>query len=133
MLTSAGQELLPHAEQSVAAADNADRALRSVRSLSGGVATFGVLRNADYYLLSGLVQRFHERHPNVRVRLIGLNSVEVAAAVAAGELEAGLVVLPIDDEGLRVTPLVRDEVLYASVRPGAAEQPVRSRISPRRR
>jgi DNA-binding transcriptional LysR family regulator len=117
VLTSAGQELLSHAEQSVAAADHADTALRSIRSLGGGVSTFGVLRNADHYLLSGLVQQFHQRYPNVRVRLVGLNSVEVALAVAAGELEAGLVVLPIDDDGLTVTPLLRDEVLYASVRP----------------
>ncbi len=124
VLTSAGQELLPFAEQSVAAADGGRQALNSIRSLGGGVATFGVLRNADHYLLSGLVQRFHQRYPKVRVRLVGLNSVEVALAVAAGELEAGIVVLPIDDDGLTVTPLLRDEVLYASVRPERLSAPV---------
>lgn len=114
VLTAAGVALLPHAEQAIGAADNGVRALRSVRSLTGGVATFGVLRNASYYLLSDLAQEFHRRYPDVRIRLIGMNSVEVAAAVAAGSIEAGLVVLPIDDEGLRVTPLLQDEVLYAS-------------------
>jgi DNA-binding transcriptional LysR family regulator len=113
-LTAAGTELLRHAEQAVAAADHGARALRSLGSLAGGVATFGLLRNADYYLLSELVQRFHERYPRVRARLVGQNSVEVAAAVASGALEAGLVVLPIDDDGLRVTPLLRDEVVYVS-------------------
>ena len=57
----------------------------------------------------------------MRVRLVGQNSVEVAAAVAAGELEAGIVVLPVDVEGLIVKPLLRDEVLYATsdpLRPG---------------
>ncbi len=98
--------------------------LRSLRSLGGGVATFGLLRNANYYLLSGLVEPFLERHPQVRVRLVGLNSVGVAAAVAAGELEAGLVVLPIDDTGLRVTPLMRDEVLFASTSPERTAEPV---------
>ena len=114
VLTAAGQELIPHAEQAVAAADDASRALRSVQALRGGVATFGVLRNADYYLLSGLVIRFHEAHPDVRARMVGLNSVQVAGEVAAGTLEAGLVVLPVATEGLIVTPLVRDEVVYVS-------------------
>jgi DNA-binding transcriptional LysR family regulator len=114
VLTSAGSELLPFAEQSVTAADHADQALRSLRSLAGGVATFGLMRNAGFYLLSDLAQDFHERYPQVRMRLIGQNSAEVAAAVAAGELEAGLVILPVDDGGLDVTPLMRDEVLYAS-------------------
>jgi DNA-binding transcriptional LysR family regulator len=124
VLTSAGHGLMPFAEQSVAAADSGGRALASIHSLGGGVATFGLLRNADHYLLSDLVERFHLRYPKVRVRLVGLNSVEVAAAVAAGELEAGLVVLPIDDDGLKVTPLMRDEVLYASVRPERLVRPV---------
>lgn len=124
VLTSAGVALLPHAEQTLAAADNGLRALRSVRSLSGGVATFGVLRNAAYYLLSDLAEEFHRRYPDVRIRLIGMNSVEVAAAVASGSLEAGLVVLPIDDEGLKVTPLLRDEVLYASKAPERLARPV---------
>lgn len=124
VLTAAGRELLEHAETAVAAADNASRALRSVQTLGGGVATFGVLRNADYYLLSGLVQQFHEAYPSVRVRLIGLNSVDVAMAVAEGELEAGLVVLPIDTGGLQVTPWASDEVLYVSSDPARTRTPV---------
>ncbi|WP_424894339.1 hypothetical protein [Streptomyces sp. SAI-124] len=40
----------------------------------------------------------------MRLRIVGLNSVEVAEAVGAGDLEAGLVVPPIDAEGLDVTP-----------------------------
>ncbi|WP_432541466.1 LysR family transcriptional regulator [Kineococcus sp. SYSU DK002] len=124
VLTGAGEQLRPFAEQSVAAADAGAEAVRSVRDLGGGVATFGLLRNADHYLLSGLVEDFHARHPRVRVRLVGLNSVEVAAAVAAGDVEAGIVVLPVDDAGLTVTPLLRDEVLYVSADPGRLTRPV---------
>ena len=124
VLTTAGQELLSHAETAVTAAESGAQALRSTKSLSGGVATFGMLRNADYYLLSGLVQRFHEMHPEVRVRLIGFNSADVASAVADGSLEAGLVVLPVDAEGLLVTPWARDEVLYVSADPSHTATPV---------
>lgn len=124
VLTAAGQELMAHAESAVTAADNAGLALRAVQALRGGVATFGVLRNADYYLLSGLVQKFNEAYPSVRVRLIGLNSADVAAAVADGDLEAGIVVLPIEAEGLRVTPWARDEVLYVSSDPERTKAPV---------
>lgn len=124
VLTTAGQELLPFAQQAADAAEGGDRALRSLASLDGGVATFGLLRNADYYLQSELLETFHARHPRVRLRIVGLNSVEVAEAVSAGELEAGLVVLPIDAEGLDVTPLRRDEVVYVSAVPERASRPV---------
>jgi len=123
-LTSAGHELLPYAQEAVEAADSGARAVRSLGSLGGGTATFGVLRNADYYLLANLVQMFHARYPDVRVRLVGQNSAETALAVAAGRIEAGLVVLPIDDEGLAVTPLMRDEVHYVSANAERTRTPV---------
>lgn len=123
-LTAAGEELLPYAQQSVLAADGGAQAVRSVGSLGGGTATFGVPRNADYYLLSSLVQTFHTRYPEVRVRLVGQNSAETAAAIQAGEIEAGLLILPIDDEGLTVRPLLRDEVFYVSADPARTESPV---------
>ena len=123
-LTAAGQELLPYAEQVVHAVDGGDHAVRSLGSLGGGTATFGVPRNADYYLLSSLVQTFHLRYPAVRVRLVGQNSAETAEAIAAGEIEAGMLILPVDDEDLVVRPLLRDEVFYVSADPARTAKPV---------
>ena len=53
----------------------------------------------------------------MRVRLIGQNSFEVVEAVRRGDIEAGMVALPIDDRGLDVQPIMRDEIVYASVEP----------------
>ena len=124
VMTPAGSELLPYADQAVAAVDAGTAAVQAMRTLGGGVATFGLLRNAPFYLLSDLVEQFLAQHPMVRVRMVGLNSVETAAAVAAGELEAGLVVLPVEDAGLTVTPLLRDEVHYVSAQPEHVRSPV---------
>ncbi len=123
-LTSAGQELLPYAEQVIHATDSGTHAVRSLGSLGGGTATFGMPRNADYYLLSSLVQTFHLRYPAVRLRLVGQNSAETAAAIQAGEIEAGILILPIDDEDLSVRPLLRDEVFYVSADPARTAKPV---------
>lgn len=123
-LTAAGEELLPWARRVVDGADGAEQAMRLLRGLEGGVASFGVLRNAPFYFLSDLVERFHAARPHVRIRLVGQNSVEVADAVRAGDLEAGLVVLPIPADGLDVRPLFRDEVLWASLDPARTSEPV---------
>lgn len=122
--TAAAIELQPHATQSVTAINNGLEALQAMTSLQGGTCTFGVLRNAAYYDLSDLVQRFHRKYPQVKVRLIGLNSAFVAESVANGELEAGLVVLPIEESKLSVRPLFRDEVLYASTKRPVNQGPV---------
>ena len=111
-LTEAGRLLRPQAERTLAAADEAMESVREVRTLTGGTASFGTFGNAPYYLLSDLVQDFRVRHPKVRVRLVGQNSSEVADAVRDGQLEGGLIVLPIDDRNLDVRPALRDEILF---------------------
>jgi DNA-binding transcriptional LysR family regulator len=122
--TQAALELRPHAAQAVSAVRNGIDTIDALTSLERGTCTFGVLRNAAYYDLADLAESFHHRHPNVRVRLVGINSALVARAVADGELEAGLVVLPVDEDGLDVRPLFRDEVLYASSTRDPATGPV---------
>src|SRR5215213_877406 len=123
-LTEAGRLLLPQAERTLAAAREAADSVREVRELTAGTATFGTFGNAPYYLLSDLVQDFRSRYPNVRVRLIGQNSSEVADAVRDGQLEAALVVLPIDDRGLDIEPAIHDELLYLSGAPERVREPM---------
>jgi DNA-binding transcriptional LysR family regulator len=123
-LTEAGRLLQPHAERTLAAARDAGDSVREVRELAAGTATFGTFGNAPYYLLSDLVQDFRTRYPNVRVRLIGQNSSEVADAVRDGHLEAGLIVLPIDDRGLDIEPAIDDDLLYLSADPDRTRVPM---------
>jgi DNA-binding transcriptional LysR family regulator len=112
--TEAGHELRPHAERTLAAAEAARESVVAVRELRGGIATFGTFGTARYYPGTDIVADFRRRYPDVRVRLVGQNSSEVADAIRDGELEAGMVALPIDDRGLEVRPIMRDELVYAS-------------------
>ena len=131
VITAAGAELLPWARRAVENVAGAEDLARSLTGLEAGVAAFGVLRNAQFYFLSSLAEEFHNAHPNVRVRLVGQNSVSVAAAVRRGELEAGLVVLPVPAEGLKVRPLQRDEVLWASADSARTAAPMTIQSVPR--
>ena len=113
-LTDAGRLLRPEAERTLAAAGEAADAVRRARTLTGGTASLGTFSTAHHLLLPGLVEDFVRRHPDVAVRVVGENSVQLADAVRAGRLEAGLVALPIDDEGLEVGAAVaRLEVVHA--------------------
>ena len=123
-LTEAGRLLRPQAERTIAAATEAAESVREVRTLTGGTATFGTFGNAPYYVLSDLVGDFRSRHPDVRVRLVGLNSSEVAEEVREGRLEGGLIVLPIDDRNLDVRPAIRDEILFLSADESKVAEPM---------
>lgn len=124
-LTEAGRLLLPHAERALAEVDNLADVVRQVRDLVGGTVSFGTFNSAHLYLLTDLIREFHSRYPKVKIRVVGLNSSEVANAVRNGELEAGLVQLPIDDRGLAVgRPVLTDQVVYVSADPASTRQPI---------
>jgi DNA-binding transcriptional LysR family regulator len=118
VLTEAGRALRPEAERTLAAAERAVASVAEVRELRGGTATFGTFGDAPSWLIGNVVAAFRRRHPNVALRIVGLNSSEVADEVRAGRIEAGLVLLPVDDTGLDVEPVMEDEVLYVSADPG---------------
>jgi DNA-binding transcriptional LysR family regulator len=123
-LTEAGRLLLPQAERTLDAARAAAESVREVRDVTGGTVAFGTFGSAHHYLLGGLVEEFRARYPSVRLRVVGQNSAEVADAVRDGQLEAGLVVLPVDDRGLDVRPVMREELLYISASERRTREPM---------
>lgn len=89
-----------------------------MRNLTGGSVAFGTFSSAHHLVNTDLVVNFRALHPLVRVRVMELNSRQIADAVREGDLEAGLVALPIDDRGLDVGPVEwTAEAVYLSRRP----------------
>ena len=124
VLTEAGRALRPHAEATLTEAEGARASVAEIREVRGGTAAFGTWGTSRYYIGPDLVEAFRRDHPGVRVRIIGQNSTEVVQAIHDGRLEAGAVALPIDDRGLEVRPVLRDEVVYASTVAKRVRSPV---------
>jgi DNA-binding transcriptional LysR family regulator len=121
--TEAGRTLLRHARRVLAAVEDAQRAVADVREVLTGTVTLGIFGTASYYLVADVIEQFRRRYPGVRVRLVGENSAQVADDVRSGRIEAGLVFLPIDDDGLTVRPIRQDQALYASTRLARVREP----------
>jgi DNA-binding transcriptional LysR family regulator len=122
-LTTAGRVFLSHAERVTEAAGDALTSVGRRHAAHERVVTMGTFRTAPYYDIATLAAQYCERHPDGRLRMRGENSFDVARAVQAGELEAGLVVLPVDDSLLDVRTLFRDEVLWVSRDADRAHEP----------
>ncbi len=123
-LTKAGRTFLGHAERVTEAADEALASVGRRSDQQRRDITVGTFRNAPYYDIAELAARFCAQSPDGVLRMRGQNSFDVARAVQAGEIEAGLVVLPVDDSLLDVRGLFHDEVLYVSADPEATRRPV---------
>ncbi|MCU1387480.1 MAG: LysR family transcriptional regulator [Ilumatobacteraceae bacterium] len=125
VLTEAGRLLVPAAERAVAAVREAEDTVHGVRAIVSGTVSLGTFSSAHHYILGDVVAEFRRRYPHVRMRIVGHNSVGVADAVRNGQLEAGLVALPVDDRGLEVgTTVWTSEAVYVSAEPERVAAPV---------
>ena len=126
--TVAGESLRTHAERTLAAAEEAQRAVQSVTSLETGTIRFGMFGTARLYAGAALIADVLERHPGVRVELIGQNSTDVQEDLRRGRLEAAMIAMPqVDSEGMEVTPVAQDELVYISSDPEKLKTPVTAR------
>lgn len=123
--TTVADALRPHAEQALAAVEEARRAVRSVTTLETGTIRFGMFGTARLYAGAGLVADVLRQHPGVRVELIGQNSTDVQDDLRRGRLEAAMIAVPtVTSEGMSVTPVARDELVYISADPERLTSPV---------
>src|SRR3954447_885196 len=123
--TTVADELRPHAERTLAAAEDARKAVQSVRQLETGTIRFGMFGAARLYFGARLVSDVLQRSPGVRVELIGQNSTEVHEDLRRGRLEAAMIaVASLESEGMKVTPVARDELVYVSADPAHLVSPV---------
>ena len=121
--TEAGRAFAEHAARSLRAVEDAADSVGELSAIRDGTFSLGVFGEPSAWRMDQVVAAFMGRHPGVSVRLVGHNSSAVVERIRRGELEAGVVLLPIDADNVEVRPIVRDEVLYVSADPGRTRQP----------
>jgi DNA-binding transcriptional LysR family regulator len=121
--TDAGRAFAEHATRSLGAVEEAADSVGELAALRGGTVAIGIFGEPSAWRIDELIAGFLRVHPDVSLRLVGSNSSAIADRVRRGELEAGVVLLPIDDDKLDVRPIVRDEVLYVTAHPDRTRQP----------
>jgi len=112
-LSEAGKIFLQHAITSLRAADAAVDAVREHIGIETGSIRIGGGATATSYLLPSVVRAARKRFPKVRFFVREAGSTQVARAVLEGELDLGIVTLPItlpDADRLVRIPLTDDEL-----------------------
>lgn len=128
-LTEAGRALLPRAQRILAELDNS---LRQIRNLSGHVAgrlSIGTSHHIGLHRLPPVLREYSARYPEVELDLHFMGSEAILAAVSGGQLEFGVITLPLQlPEQLAAQPVWRDPLCFVC----SAQHPLaqRKRITP---
>ena len=87
----AGRAFLPYAERAIEALEAGRTLMREHARGEAGQLTIGTAPAVGAYVLPGMLARYVERFPNVRLVVRTGHSEEIAEAVVARELDIGLI------------------------------------------
>jgi DNA-binding transcriptional LysR family regulator len=90
VLSDAGRVMVPYAERAVAAAQDAENAVRALSKPNAGPVAFAIVGTLAGGRLSKIMQRFARTHPAVELTLRTATSAEVSDLVRRGEATIGL-------------------------------------------
>jgi len=110
--TEAGAVLLEHAGRAFKVLDDAREAIQRLQGRVAGRVTVGTGATASIYLLPALLRRLRTRYPQLELVVVTGNAGEIASAVSRGELDVGVVTLPVPaGRELVVSPFYVDRLV----------------------
>jgi DNA-binding transcriptional LysR family regulator len=115
-LTPVGRDLLPEVRRLLTGADGLRPLAQSLVRGEAGVLSLAFVSSADYGLLPALLREFNLVHPRVRLQLIEATSDVQLEELAAGRIDAGLVIPPLPPRhaaALSYLPLAREPLVVA--------------------
>ncbi|OZM81275.1 LysR family transcriptional regulator [Pseudonocardia sp. MH-G8] len=116
ILTPAGAALLPLARRILSDADSARTAVAEIVGLRSGRIRVGATPSLCIGVLADVLRVFHEQYPDIRLELAEDGSQPLVRALARGELDVALVIVPPSgaDAALHTTPVLRERLSVAS-------------------
>jgi DNA-binding transcriptional LysR family regulator len=109
--TEAGQALVARADEVVRSLELLEAELRGLKQLEHGNLRVGNTDAASVYVLPDVYRAFHRRYPGVRIEITVGDTRHLLDDLAAGRIELATATLPVDDPGLVVRRIYREELV----------------------
>lgn len=113
MLTAVGEAVVERARVVLREADNIRQVARRATDPETGSLRIGLFPTLAPYLLPHVVPVLHERFPKLELLLVEEKSAVVHQRLRDGQLDVGLLALPVHDEHLHCEPLFTEEFVLA--------------------
>ncbi|TBL71089.1 LysR family transcriptional regulator [Paenibacillus thalictri] len=113
-LTEEGKALLDYVESSLALLQSAESKLLALKRLEAGELRVGASDSLFKHLLLPYLDDFRACYPNVRICLSHGKTADIARRLKDGQIDCGIVHLPLSDAQLDVRPLRTIEDVFVA-------------------
>jgi DNA-binding transcriptional LysR family regulator len=108
LLTSAGLNLLEHAQNIFQMIERAETATKTVKDPYHGKLSFGCASTTLLYQLPPILMEYTNKYPGVTLNIFSGSMQDIASRMWSGALDIGLVVLPLSAPALKKIVLLEE-------------------------
>jgi LysR family transcriptional regulator, hydrogen peroxide-inducible genes activator len=112
-LTAAGEQIVDRARRILEASDEVVALARVHRDPLAGRLRMALIPTIGPYLLPRVARTIHQQLPRLELRLYEHQTLPLLEKLSAGDLDVGILALPIDAEGFEVRELYRERFTVA--------------------
>lgn len=101
-LTNDGQLLHEYIASAINLIHVGEKKLLESKELLVGELNLGVGDTISRYYLLPYLERFHQEHPNIKLRIMNRTTPELCAMLKSGEIDLGICNLPVNEPGFEI-------------------------------
>ncbi len=109
-LTEAGETVKFHAQMVLQSIGHLQTALQEIKQLRQGRFSLGLPPVIGSSFFPRIIAQFQQRHPQIHMRIVEEGGRRVEEHLLEGNLDLGVVVMPVDEELFEVLPLVERDL-----------------------
>lgn len=114
--TDAGERLIKQCKAILVEAERLREMAKEEREYIGGQLRIGVIPTIAPYLLPLFIQSFHEKYPEVELKITEMITGHIMEKLELGELDAGILVPPDGEKGVKAISLYTEAFVVYSPR-----------------
>ena len=116
LLTPVGERIIAQAAQVLREADELVKMAQQARDPYGGQFRLGIIPTVAPYLLPRILPLIREHFPGLEIQLVEAQTSVITRDLRAGQLDAIILALPVEEDGVVSVPLYT-EPFYVAVSP----------------
>jgi LysR family hydrogen peroxide-inducible transcriptional activator len=114
LVTPLGRDVLDKARRIKLEVEDLERLAEAYRTPLSTPLAIGIIPTIAPYLLPRILPALQAEYPNLELKLSEAQSLRIVEQVRAGELDAGILALPFDVEGLLAFPFWRENFWWVT-------------------
>jgi LysR family hydrogen peroxide-inducible transcriptional activator len=118
--TEMGKQLIEQARKILSEKQRMDEMVTEQKGIVSGELKIGIIPTLAPYLLPLFVQRFNKRYPLVRLVVNELTTDTIISRLKEGKIDMGILVTPLQENGIREYVLFYEELMVYVSRQNAA-------------